>query len=140
MSNRDDWAKWAKDNPHRIASAAPKNKPGAGNIPVAKESKWHNKKCIYKDLKFDSFKERDRFKDLELMEKAGLISSLRCQVPFEIVPKVGKNRAVHYIADFVYFNEQGERVVEDSKGARTNVYKHKKKLMRHVHGVEILET
>jgi len=35
MSNRDDWAKWAESNPHRVAGAAAKDKRGAGNEPMA---------------------------------------------------------------------------------------------------------
>ncbi|HZV47854.1 MAG TPA: DUF1064 domain-containing protein [Thermodesulfovibrionales bacterium] len=107
---------------------------------MASPAKYHNKKCEYKGRMFDSRRERTRYIELELWQRAGGITHLECQVSFEVIPKVGKNRAAHYIADFVYTDEHGNRVVEDSKGMKTDVYKLKKKLMRHVHGIEILET
>ena len=43
-----------------------------------------------------------------------------------------------YIADFVYI-QNGNLVVEDTKGFRTEAYKIKRKLMLHVHGIRIKE-
>jgi len=37
MRKRDEWAKWADDNPHRVASTATNDKPGAGNEPLAEK-------------------------------------------------------------------------------------------------------
>lgn len=48
-------------------------------------------------------------------------------------------RAVEYVADFVYKNEAGETVVEDVKGFRTHDYVIKRKLMLWVHGIRIKE-
>ena len=48
-------------------------------------------------------------------------------------------RPVKYIADFVYTDKSGRLVVEDAKGVRTDVYVIKRKLMRQVHGIEIIE-
>ena len=48
-------------------------------------------------------------------------------------------RACTYIADFVYFDEKGNLVVEDTKGMRTDTYIIKRKLMLHVHGIRIHE-
>ena len=55
--------------------------------------------------------------ELKLLQRAGKIRNLRCQVPFELVPKQDGERAVKYIADFVY-EENGSMVVEDAKGFR----------------------
>lgn len=44
-----------------------------------------------------------------------------------------------YIADFVYKDKDGNEVVEDVKGFRTDVYKIKKKMMRYRYGIEIQE-
>lgn len=70
-------------------------------------------------------------------------------MPFELVPaqyetingkKKCVERAVKYVADFVYFDkEKGELVVEDVKGVKTDVYKLKRKLMRSIYGIEIQE-
>ena len=49
--------------------------------------------------------------------------------------------AVRYVADFVY-QEQGAQVVEDVKSVVTRkhpVYRLKKHLMKHVHGIEVRE-
>jgi len=45
-----------------------------------------------------------------------------------------------YRADFTYVNEDGQPIVEDVKGFRTPVYRLKKKLMRALYGIEILES
>lgn len=88
---------------------------------------------------FDSQKEYDRWCNLRLLERAGMISDLRRQVSYELIPKQGTMRACSYIADFTY-QENGKLVVEDCKGYRTEAYKIKKKLMLWVHGIRIKET
>ena len=88
---------------------------------------------------FDSAREARRWDELVLLERAGKIAHLRRQVPYELVPARKGERVVNYYADFVYF-EGGRRVVEDCKGHRTDVYKLKRRLMQHVHDIEIRET
>ena len=93
---------------------------------------------------FDSRKEMKRFEELALLERAGKISGLQRQVKFELIPNQYKDgrceyRKVSYIADFVY-TQDGELVVEDSKGFRTPEYIIKKKLMYQIHGIIIKET
>lgn len=102
-------------------------------------SKYHAKKTIVDGIKFDSKKEANRYCQLKILEKMGLIKGLELQVPFQLIPKSVHGRAIKYIADFVYY-ENGERVVEDAKGFKTDVYKLKKRLMSEVHGIEIKET
>ena len=96
-------------------------------------------------MTFDSKKEFQRYHELKMLEKAGLINDLKRQVPFQLIPSQAENgrvveRAVKYIADFTYY-ENGELVVEDVKApaTRTDVYKIKRKLMLYVHGVHIRE-
>lgn len=88
------------------------------------------------DLAFDSKREAKRYCDLVLMQKAKLIRNLMCQQSFELI------KGVKYIADFTYFDDTkgGKFIVEDVKGYKTEVYKIKKKLMKHIHNIEILET
>ena len=44
------------------------------------------------------------------------------------------------MADFVYIdNRTGERVVEDAKGAKTDVYIIKRKLMKYMHNITVQE-
>ena len=88
---------------------------------------------------FDSVKEYHRWGCLKLLERAGKIKDLKRQVKFELIPKQEGERACYYIADFTYM-ENGELVVEDCKGFKTDVYKIKKKLMLMEHGIRIRET
>lgn len=80
---------------------------------------------------------------LLLREKAGEISGLRTQVPYELIPSQyidGKcvERAVKYIADAAY-TENGVEVVADKKGLPTPDYIIKRKLMLFVHGIRVQE-
>ena len=45
----------------------------------AKQNKYHNKKVIVDNIKFDSKKEANRYNQLKLLEKANLISELELQ-------------------------------------------------------------
>ena len=114
-----------------------------------KGSKYHNIKTTRYDPKtgdviaFDSHREANRYDELCWMVKAGKISDLRRQVRYELLPSQkradGKTeRAVYYIADFVY-NEHGVTIVEDAKGAKTPDYILKRKLLLWVHGITIRE-
>ena len=107
-------------------------------------SKYRNKRVTIDGITFDSQREGRRYTELKLLEKAGYITDLKLQVPFELVPtqrKDGKviSRKVSYIADFTYM-ENGKYIVEDVKGCKTDVYRLKKALMMHVHGIEVIET
>ena len=103
-------------------------------------SKYGNIKTVTSDgIKHDSIKEANRWCELNLLQRAGVISDLKRQVKFELIPKQEGERAVYYIADFVYI-ENGKKVVEDTKGCRTEVYKLKKKMMLYFHGIKIKET
>lgn len=121
-------------------------------------NKYHNKKVTsYDGIQHDSKKEARRWCELKLLEKAGKISELQRQVEFELIPaqyetyerfsKKGEKladgmrlveRKCCYIADFVY-TENGQRVVEDTKGVKTKDYIIKRKLMLYVHHVKIRE-
>ena len=110
-------------------------------------SKFGNKKYTIDGIEFDSKKESQRYCELKMLEKAGKIQDLQLQVEFMLIPAQyrevnGKNkcveRACKYIADFVY-TENGQRIVEDTKGFRTDVYKIKKKLMLYKYDIMIKE-
>lgn len=106
-----------------------------------KQNKYGNKKVTEDGMTFDSTKEYSRWKELKLMEKAGEITGLVRQLRIEIIPKTKLYKAVSYIPDFVYFDKQeGKTIYEDVKGAKTEVYKLKKKILYWRHGIEIKET
>lgn len=107
-------------------------------------NKYNNKKITRNGITYDSIKEYRRHLDLIFLEKTGKIKDLKRQVKFVLIPsqKVdGKvvERPVTYIADFVYENEKGRVVVEDTKGVKTKDYIIKRKLMLWVHGIRIQE-
>lgn len=90
--------------------------------------------------KFDSVKEYHRWGCLKLLERAGKIKDLKRQVSYELIPKQAGERACSYVADFVYLDADGNTVVEDCKGFKTEGYKIKRKLMLWVYGIRIRET
>ena len=106
-------------------------------------SKYRNIPVVSSDGTFDSKKEFDRWVQLKLMEKSGLIKNLTRQQKFELIPKQRYNGKtilpVYYIADFVY-EQNGVEIVEDVKGMKTEVYKIKRKLMLWRYGILIKET
>lgn len=110
------------------------------------KSKYSNHKVHIDGEQFDSKKEASRYQHLLLLQKAGEIKNLQRQVKFVLIPtqKDGKRVAeseCSYFADFVYQNAKtGKLVVEDSKGMRTKDYIIKRKLMRWVYGIKIMET
>lgn len=104
------------------------------------QSKYQNKKTYFDGILFDSKKEAQRWGELRLMEKAGLIKDLRRQCKFELIPPYNGERAVHYIADFVYVDlESKKTIVEDAKGARTKEFIIKRKLMNYLLHIKVKE-
>ncbi len=107
-------------------------------------SKYRSKKITRDGQTFDSVKEYLRFCELSLLEKAGAITGLQRQVKFELIPSQrydGKvvERPCTYVADFVYEEKNGTKVVEDTKGFRTKDYIIKRKLMLYLCGIRIRE-
>ena len=107
-------------------------------------SKYKNQRTCIDGRWFDSKREARRFKELQLLERAGEISDLKTQVPFRLIEKQPRKRGkpeqpVDYIADFTYWDKDNEFVVEDAKGKRTAEYIIKRKLMLKVHDIEIRE-
>lgn len=104
-----------------------------------KQSKYKNKKIIYDGITFDSIKEKNRYIELKILEKSGLIKDLELQKVFELQPSFKKNdktyRKITYKSDFYYFdNENGKYIVEDVKASekfKTEVYKLKKKMFEY---------
>lgn len=86
-------------------------------------NKYKNKKITTKDGKFDSILEWEHF--MALKNRRGVLSLKR-----QVRIKLGKSKdcKVHYIADFVYYdNFKKTLVIFDSKGYQTDVFKLKLK-------------
>lgn len=101
-----------------------------------RKSKYRNQPITIDGHRFPSIKEANRYRELLLLQRAGAISALSLQVPFELQPafrhpQTGKTiRAIKYIADFTYFDaDTGQYHIEDTKGFHTKEYEIKKKMM-----------
>lgn len=99
--------------------------------------KYFAKKIRTEFGEFDSTKEYHRYQELLLEQKAGIISCLRRQARFEIMPQITYERmkklktkvkietlvdekAKHYKPDFVYYdNEQQCYIMEEVKSYAT---------------------
>lgn len=115
-----------KLNPHAETALKRKKKKHKYNAKPTKVDKNH----------FDSGIEAARFGQLGLMQRAGMIRNLRSHVPYLL--KVNGIEIATYEADFVY-EQNGQIVVEDTKGFATPEYKIKRALMLALHGVQIKE-
>lgn len=110
-----------------------------------RREKYANVRTEVDGMKFDSKAELKRWNDLQWMLRSGLIVSLQRQVRYVLIPRQerpsgGVERECAYVADFVYTDKRnGRLVVEDVKGAATPEYRIKRKLMLHVHGIEVSE-
>jgi len=102
-------------------------------------TKYHNCKTTYQGIRFDSQKEENRYRELQLLERAGLIRSIELQPRYDFIVN-GKKLKHYYKADFRYEDvATGLLVVEDVKGFRTRDYKLKKELVEALYDVEIRE-
>lgn len=98
--------------------------------------KYGNRKTVIDGVTFDSKAEAERYEELKLLERAGIIRDLQLQPKFTLIPTFRKNgktfRGITYVADFSYI-ENGQKIVEDVKGFKTDVYKIKRKLFEYTY-------
>lgn len=98
--------------------------------------KYFSKKIRNEHGEFDSKAEYERYLHLKHLEDIGVISHLKRQVKFEIIPKLVKQvevqlktktkivertdeMAAHYTADFCYLDHDGKYIIEELKGSYT---------------------
>ncbi len=102
-------------------------------------SKYHNKKTEVHNILFDSKKESVRYQELDLLQRAKEISCLQLQPKFDLI--VNGKKIGFYKADFSYIDEKtGKTIVEDTKGYTTQTYRIKKKLIKALYNIDIIET
>jgi hypothetical protein len=132
-------------NARQLSTLKPRRAAAADGSPFASaaapsQKAWKNKyraqPVVTEEGRFASKKEYADWCALKLREKAGLISHLERQVKFPL--SVNAQLVTTFIADAVFF-ENGKRVVVDSKGVQTPVYRLKKKLMRALLNIEVQE-
>ncbi len=95
-------------------------------------SKYNSQKTIALGRQFDSRAEANRYRELVLMLKAGIVTDIECQPVFILQEKFKKNgktiREIKYIADFKVTYADGHVEIEDVKGIKTEAFKIKAKL------------
>lgn len=123
-------------------------------------NKLNAQKIVVDGITFASKHEANRYCELKLLQRAGKITNLKWQVPYELIPnqyetvkeitKTGKEkekkvlieRGVKYIADFQY-EKDGKTIIEDAKGYRGGatyqIFKIKKKLMLYMNNIKVEE-
>lgn len=102
-----------------------------------KRNKFSAIKTEVDGIIFDSKREATRYRDLRVMQQAGLISGLTLQPSYDLI--VNGEKICRYVGDFAYVENQ-QVVVEDAKGVRTREYKTKRNLMLAIYGIRIRET
>jgi hypothetical protein len=105
---------------------------------MRKRFKFGNKPTVVDGIKFHSKREAKRYTELRMLERAGEVRGLQRQMKYRLW--VNGVLITTYTADFVYEKRTGEIVVEDVKGYPNDRWPMKKKLMKAIHGIEILET
>ena len=106
--------------------------------------KYGNHKVVIDGEKVaDSQHEYRRLNELKTLERVGAIKDLQLQVKYQLIPSqkiCGKTeRGVSYIADFVYWTKDDQFICEDAKGHRTDAYIIKRKMMKLIHNIDVVE-
>lgn len=128
--------KHARTFPPKAARASAAGDTLSGAPAAPSRRKYKNQPIVTEEGRFASKKEYADWCALKLREKAGLITRLERQPKFRL--SVNGQLVTTYIADAVFF-KNGKRVVVDSKGVQTPVYRLKKKLMRALLNIEVQE-
>ena len=149
--------RWTTLSASEIAAKSARNRAAflgriAPVLAAPKEQKYKNKAVVHHNERFDSGRERNRYRELLLLQAAGKISGLVRQLRFEL--DVAGIHICEYVADFCYVETGAADItVEDvkpkfkndaskAKYHATQAYRtfiFKKRLMLAVHGHDVVE-
>lgn len=102
-------------------------------------NKYKAKRTVVDGISFASKAEARRYTQLLLLRRAGAIEELELQPRLPLV--VAKIKIGTYVGDFRYRDMvTGDMILEDVKGVLTPIYRIKKRLVRALYGIDILET
>lgn len=110
------------------------------NCDIFYDYKNKPEKCICKCGEFiyhASKKQFLRWRELQLLEKGKFITGLKREVSMPV--KINSVLVFRYVADAVYY-EKGKKIVEDTKGMLTDVFKLKRKAVEAYYGIKIIIT
>jgi hypothetical protein len=98
-------------------------------------NKYNARKVKIDGYLFDSRREAERYSELRIMEKAGEIKDLIVHPKIELQPgfnyKDKRIKAINYIADFQYYDEHDNIIIEDVKGVETQAFRIKWKMLQY---------
>ena len=100
-----------------------------------KPNKWRNEPVTIDGIRFDSKAEGAYYRQLCILRDKGKLTFER-QTRHDI--KVNGVLICRYLSDFVVTYTDGKKEVIDVKGKETPEFKLKKKLMKAVHGIDIV--
>lgn len=132
-------SRWSTQDLARVAAKiqAQAHMPLRDIVPSrGRRGKYGNERTVVDGITFGSKLEARRYGELKLLEKAGKITHLEIHWPYYLHAhgvKIG-----YYEADFSY-TENGELVIEDTKGTLTSLYKWKKRHIYAEYGIRIRE-
>lgn len=118
---------------------------------IMKANKYRNTKHIIDGITFDSAKEANRYGELKLLKRSGIISNFELQPQFPywvcygliFTERISIGEVLthqrKYIADFKVIYPDGHIEIEDVKGFRTAEYKRKKKIIEKLYNIKIIE-
>ena len=107
---------------------------------ISRRNKFNARRTTLDGVKFDSQGEARRWAELQLLERAGEITSLQRQVPFAL-NVAGGGTVGKIVIDFCYFDKRtNQKVVEDFKGHPTPLALWKIKHFRLQYGIDIVIT
>ena len=108
---------------------------------LVRSSKFNNQPTTIDGIRFASKKEAKRYAELVLLWKAGEIRDLTMHPRFDL--RVDSVHVCRYIADFSYYDERDDLIVEDVKGMKSGtayaLFSIKRQLMLSCLGIEVRE-
>lgn len=102
-------------------------------------SKYGAKRTQVDGISFDSRAEAQRYSELMLLKRAGVVTEIELQPSYVLMPgfkhkATGERvQAITYKADFLVTYADGHQEIEDVKGFKTATYLLKKKLFMNLH-------
>jgi hypothetical protein len=112
----EQFAEWQKN--HNIVPKPEKKQ---------KYRKYRNNRVTVDGIHFDSQLEADKYSELKLSLRMGVIAGFCRQPEFVLLEGLGATRPETYKADFVVFNLDGGFEIIDIKGMQTEVFRIKNK-------------
>lgn len=124
--------------PRDRAAAGASPSPAATLLKKAWKNKYRAQPVVTDEGRFASKKEYADWCALKVQERLGYISHLERQVKFDLT--INGQKICSYVADAVYFDTTTkQRIVADSKGVSTPVFKLKKRLMKALLNITVHE-